>query len=364
MEEPGEETIPMNDEIHHDASGAPMQASGLVPHITVLIADAEPTGDEAPQSGTGRTLVYAIISVALGLAVGGAFATTAIRPAGRTGTLDLGQMLFSPAGVKGHLVLNWDKKLVYKLAVEPSDPARAREFAQVIAVSPRPLAVAIELKDADGYALCMKSIAVKYDPMQALPGGAQPGAPATQPAPAAELERQQQQEVARERGKDLFQNQAGQDGQIQSISASGDIPCSNQDYASAVSWSFAPDFPSADEQDAWLERQTGAAEGTTAAVAEASASRTAAQRRAKKKAAEQSGAFAIEGDDELVGIDSSRGIAKTTTSITFLLSAATAKDAAARWQDLPASIHYKCDMNYACTLTHRGAVVLTAQLRR
>jgi hypothetical protein len=356
----------MNDENQHDASGAPMQASELVSHITVPAAHAEQTGDEAPQSGTNRTLVYAIASVTLGLAAGGAFATMAMHPAGRTGTLDLGQILFSPAGVKGHLVLNWDKKLVYHLAVEPSDPARAGEFAEVVAAPPRPLSVAIELKDADGYALCMKTIAVKYDPMQAVTGGARADTPASQPAQSAELQHRTEQEATRERGKDLFQNQAGQDGQIQSISAAGEIPCSNRDYASAVSWSFAPDFPSVDEQAALLKRQTDTAEATTAAVAEASASRTlaAAQRRAKKKAADQPGTFAIEGDDELVGIDSSRGIAKTTTSITFLLSAATARDAAAHWQDMPATIHYKCDMNYACTLTHRGAVVLTAQLRR
>jgi len=342
----------MTDQNQHDASGAPLQTGELIAHITVPVADAEQTGDQAPQSGTNRTLVYAIASVALGLAAGGAFATMAMRPAGRTGALDLGQVVFSPAGVKGHLTLNWDKKMVYHLAVEPSDPARAGEFAEVVAAPPRPLSVAIELKDADGYALCMKTVAVKYDP--------------TSTSDPAELMQQQEKEATRERGNDVFQGQAGQDGQIQSISAAGEIPCSSQDYASAVSWSFAPDFPSVDEQTALLKRHSASAQQTTAALAEASASRTfdAARRRARKKAAEQPGTFAIEGDDELVGIDSSRGIAKTSTSVTFLLSAATAKDAAARWQDLPATIHYKCDMNYACTLTHRGAVVLTAQLRR
>jgi hypothetical protein len=355
----------MTDQNHHDASGAPVQATELILPITVPAVDTEPARHDMAPSGSSRTLVYALVSVALGLAVGGAVATMAMRPAGRTGAHDLGQMLFSPAGVKGHLVLNWDKKLDYKLAVEPSDPARAGEFAQVIAAPPRPLSVAIELKDADGYALCMKTIAVKYDPAHAAPSGPQSGAPASQPAPA-ELEKRQEQEAERERGKDLFQSQAGEDGQIQSISAAGEIPCSNQDYASAVAWSFAPDFPSVDEQTALLQHHASETETATAAApAEAKGTPvTAAHRKAKKKAADQPGTFAIEGDDELVGIDSSRGIAKTTTSVTFLLSAAMAKDAAARWQDLPASIHYKCDMNYACTLTHRGAVVLTAQLRR
>ena len=331
--------------------------------------------DETSEPAANRTVVYAVAAVALGLLVGGGFAAMALRPAGRTGAFDLGVVMFNAAGLKGHLVLNWDKKLAYRLAVEPSDAAQQAEFAQVVTTPPRPLSVAIQLKDSGGYVLCMKTIELKYDPTQTAAQAASASGTAAgvtgagngsagQPAQTAEMDRLEAKEVEREYGQDIFHNDAGQDGQIQSISAAGEIPCSNQDYASTASWSFSPDFPSLDEQAALLKRQTDNSATASAALAETAAMHAAARRRSKKKSAEEPSTFAIEGDDELVGFDPSRGIAKTSTRITFVISATTARDAAARWQDLPANIHYKCDMNDSCTLTRKGAVVLNAQLRR
>jgi len=37
---------------------------------------------------------------------------------------------------------------------------------------------------------------------------------------------------------------------------------------------------------------------------------------------------------------------------------------AVKWQDVPANIHYRCDLHAACTLTRSGAAVLYARLGR
>ena len=74
--------------------------------------------------------------------------------------------------------------------------------------------------------------------------------------------------------------------------------------------------------------------------------------------------FAIEGDDELVGYDPSKGVIQTSARKVFVVSAATNSNTSAEWQDGPANIHYKCDLNANCTLSRRGAAVLYAQLKR
>ncbi len=319
------------------------------------------------KSAPGLIYIYPAIAVALGLLVGVGVAITAGGPAGRTGKYDLGPVKFDSAGLKGDLVLNWNKKLGYRLAVEPSDPMRNAEFSQVVSNPPRPLSVAIQLKDSGGYVLCIKTIVLKYDPRQAAAGTESARiVSASQPAQTDEMARLEAKEMERERGQDIFRNETGQDGQIQSISAEGEIPCSNEAYADTASWSFSPDFPSVGEQASLLQREKDDPANPDAAHAEAAAVRAAAaaRRKAKRLAAEEPVRFALEGDDELVGFDPSRGIAKTSTRITFVVNAASAREAAAKWQDLPANIHYKCDMNGACTLSRRGAAVLNAHLRR
>jgi hypothetical protein len=92
--------------------------------------------------------------------------------------------------------------------------------------------------------------------------------------------------------------------------------------------------------------------------------KTAGHRRAKKKDAEAPETFAIEGDDELVGYDPSKGVIQTSARKVFVVSAATNSNTSAEWQDGPANIHYKCDLNANCTLSRRGAAVLYAQLKK
>ena len=87
-------------------------------------------------------------------------------------------------------------------------------------------------------------------------------------------------------------------------------------------------------------------------------------RKAKKKDLEVPSNFAIEGDDELVGYDQSKGVIQTSARKTFLVAVTGAGSNSSAWQEWPANIHYKCDLNASCALTRKGATVLYAQLKK
>jgi hypothetical protein len=89
----------------------------------------------------------------------------------------------------------------------------------------------------------------------------------------------------------------------------------------------------------------------------------AGHRKGKKRKPVTPGAFAIEGDDELVGFDPSKGVIQTSARKVFLVSSSIGGDISAKWQDGPSNIHYKCDLNAYCTLTRKGAAVLYAKLK-
>jgi hypothetical protein len=90
----------------------------------------------------------------------------------------------------------------------------------------------------------------------------------------------------------------------------------------------------------------------------------ASHRKARKKAAVAPGAFAIEGDDELVGVDTSKGVIQTSARKVFLVSSIPGGNTWAKWQDGPSNIHYKCDLYASCTLSRKGAAVLYAKLQK
>ncbi|MGA2166679.1 MAG: hypothetical protein ABSG62_00615 [Terracidiphilus sp.] len=349
------------------------------------IADSPQQGSavEPSKPAANPTYVYAAIGAGLGILVGVAFAAVAWGPAGSHAPFDLGSVVSYADGLKGHLILNWGKKLKYHLVVEPSDPGKHAEFSLAASSPPRPLAFDIQLKDPAGSVLCSKTIVLKYDPRQAAAlapsdkepkaGTASAGKVSTdQIAQAIDIARSEALELQREHGQDIFQNNIGQDGQIQSISSQGDMPCSRQAYERIAFWSFSQDFPTLDEQAELLNRQANAhadrnpsPPGTSAAATASGARKASATRKkAKKNAPEEPATFAIEGDDELVMYDPSRGIIQTIARKTFLIDKTGGEGNAARWQDTPANIHYKCDLTAICTLTRAGAVALHARLRR
>lgn len=358
------------------AEGSQQHPSGVIPG-----ADEQTRIGEPPEPVANRALVYAAFAVALGILVGIAFAAIALRPHGRSGPYDLGLAISNTDGLKGHLFLNWDEKLGYRLVVEPSDPGRHAEFSLAVGSPPRPLSFDIQLKDSAGSMLCSKTIVLKYDPRQAATLAASDkgpqalnasagNVPPDQKAQAIDIARLEGLELQREHGQDIFQNDIGQDGQSESISSQGEIPCSKQAYERTTSWSFTSDFPTLDEQAELLKRQADLRAGASTSSTElstadkAAKAASAARKKARKRVPEDFLAFAIEGDDELVGYDPSKGLAETSSRKTFIIDKTNGAFNAATWEDVPANIHYKCDLKAACTLSRRGATVLYARLMR
>jgi hypothetical protein len=310
------------------------------------------------------TRVYAAAGVSLGVLFGVLFAVLLWQLNHEVGRYDLGSFTSSASGLKGHLWIEWDKKVAYRLTIEPSDPDYKAGFAYAVAHSPRPLSIQIHMQDFQGFILCTREIVLKYDARnaealaastpdsQALKTDA-----ANQSAQTSNYALLDAQEAARERDHEIFQNQIGPDGQIAAINAQGEIPCSKRAYEKTANWSFTPDFPSLAEQDQWLKRQQELQAGAARASSPAQAAR-------KKKAAIQLLPYTIEGDDAIVDFDTAQGIIATRGRKTFFLDKAAGAAADSAWQDYPVSIHYRCDQSSICALTHSGLGGLRARMKR
>lgn len=319
-----------------------------------------------------QTRVYAAIGVGLGILLGVIVASVTwfmgTTPSGR---YDLGSVNLDTAGLKGHLFVEWDKQLNYRLSIEPSDPGRQAAFALAVANSPHPLSIEVHLQDSQGFVLCSKEVLLKYDAGNAAElaapnpdaEGGKTDASSTaspQPAPGIDLAQSQAQEAAREKGKDIFKNQAGPDGQIKSLNAQGAITCPARSYEKAVSWSFLSTFPTLAEQDGMLARQkelqaNGGREPDKA---------SAARKKLVPKPAQKLLPFSIEGDDTIVDFDASRGIVETSAGKVFFIDRAGGAVSESRWQDYPVEIHYRCDRSSECILMHPGAGALHVRLRQ
>jgi hypothetical protein len=311
---------------------------------------------------------YASIGVGLGIVVGVAVAAITWYANNPSGRYDLGSVISDAVGLRGRLYVKWEDHLHYRLGLEPTYPERIPGFSLAAGNPPRPLSFAIQLRDVQGFELCSKEILLKYDAKRAeafapVPHGAKAEAENASDKPAAEGDNTAQAdgaEAAREKSKDLFDLQAGPDGQIASINAQGDLPCSKSAYENAVSWSFVPDFPSVAEQKDLLQRLKERQEYTE------NLDRRAASP-AKKKArnpAPNTVVFFIEGDDSIVDYDAASGIIVTRGRKTFAVDRSGAEAGVLKGSDFPMRIHYRCDQTDNCVLISQGAGVLHTRLRR
>jgi hypothetical protein len=311
---------------------------------------------------------YASIGVGLGIVVGVAVAAITWYGNNPSGRYDLGAVTSDAAGLRGRLYVKWEDQLHYRLELEPNYPERIPGFSLAAGNPPRPLSVAIQLRDIQGSELCSKEILLRYDAKRAealapVPRGAGAEAQSGSVSSAAEGDNTAQAdgaEGAREKGNDLFDLQAGKDGQVASINAQGDLPCSRSAYENAVSWSFVPDFPSVAEQKDLLERLK-----ERQAYAENLARRASSPAKKKaKKPAPNTVVFFIEGDDSIVEFDAASGIIETRGRKTFAIDRSGAEAAVLKGGDLPMRIHYRCDQTGNCALTSQGAGVLHTRLRK
>jgi len=335
---------------------------------TGLPSTGEAPVEKIPKPAQRPSKVYLWLVVGLGVLFGCIFAVVFSRLTSPDPGHDWGSTTFDAAGLKGHLFTKWDKKLEYRLTIQPGDPERRAGFALAVAHSPRPLSVQIQLHDAQGFVLCSREIVLKYDAASApalaasntepQAGKAGAAVAAVNPPTQAMEDLLAAQEAERELGKEVFQNEIGPDGQIASIAAQGDISCSEKAYGSVSSWSFTPDFPSLAEQDELTKREQEQANGGRAA-AEGAARRKAASIPAPKLLP-----FSIEGDDAIVDYDVSRGTIETRAGKTFLFDKTSGEINNPRWQDYPVSIHYRCDQTATCMITHAGAGALRTRMSR
>ena len=283
---------------------------------------------------------------------------------------DLGPGIVAVAGLRGHLDTVWEGdgktgRLAYKLRIEPMEDRWGAGFSRTISGAPMPLSVNIRLLDSTGFALCGKEIDFRFDPQNAAAPVAAPqsGAngkklseaernAATQAARQSAITQMQAAEVARERGKDIFQNQLTSDGQVTAVNVQGALPCSPDQYRRVDYWDFNTNFPTLDQQAALVDPKAGL-----------HAKEFAPPGHPEKRTLTKWGdGFVIQGDDRVTGYDSVRGLLWAEQK-TFAIDKRFGQATAHAWASDYTLIHYKCDQHANCALTAAGQVaVLHARL--
>jgi hypothetical protein len=316
---------------------------------------------------------------------------------------DMGSVNANAQGLKGHLSTSWSEKLVYQLDMKPTEPGLRDAFAATVSNPPAPLSVNVELKSATGQVMCNQQVVLKYDPRKALKKN-------------ADFQRAEAQEMERESASDVFHNDLGKDGRIESISSQGTMPCAKADYDNTAYWSFSQQFPDLSERANSLaksapESKPAVKEAVLAATTVAkvtpavpivakpaqdnklvaelkvpAAPRAPAVARVKSQMAvshadiptriestEQLIATAqapapafhyeIQGDDAIVDFDPAQKSLQTSARMTFYVEEAVVTREAENWMDQQVNVHYRCDETASCTLSLAGATVLHATRR-
>ncbi len=246
--------------------------------------------------------------------------------------IDLGSQRFDPAGLTGRLIARWENGSSYQLFLDPIDPQHAGSFAAVAQDPPRQLSIMLRFRNAAGMVVCQKQVLLPA-PVASAPG-----------ADFVPTRGPQHTETG-----DTMENMTGENGQIAEIDLTGPVPCSAKVYSSFKSWEFFTDFPTPTEQEDWLrhERELNPKSHGNAGLSPRS----------------ERLPVAIEGDDEIVADNPSRGTVETSGGRVFFLGAAGMHNRTADWPVFPAPLHFHCDKNGSCVLSRPGShVSLQARL--
>lgn len=363
-------TIDASPEVAHAVAEARARyAAALLAPAEAVDEDREDEEEERTPSETLKINTALVIGV--GVVAFLVFLLTFMLNGKAEASGDMGTVTESTSGLKGHLITNWGDRLNYKLTLQPADPAQAAAFANAVYHSARPLWVGVQLKDPTGEVLCGNTILLKYDPLK---NNAAAG-PATTEADASGLNqidvaqalnnaRLESQEIAREHGKDIFENVNGPDGQVASIAAQGTMPCTKKQYDGAASWALLSNFPMLGASGA----NTPGTDSNKAAANEAQARSARNDEQSssarKRKSVPQVSFFSIEEDDEIVGFRPAAGTIETLAGKTFRVESKDATMSALKGMDLPVRIHYRCDQFGTCTLAGVGSLVQHAWMVR
>ncbi len=267
---------------------------------------------------------------------------------------DLGDAVYKAGGLRGHMLARWDGKLHYQVHIEPIDPTVASTFNFTLSNPPHPIDVTLRLLDSSGFALCQKTVLVPFDAAKSL--GSVDAHPPTgkaalarfqqeQAARQAQIAHLQAQEQDRIKGQDVFQNQLNADGEIVALDAQGDFPCDRKSYRHVDYWDMVTSYPTLDEQQALLNQKQQDADRRA----------TESRRTARLASARRFGsAFYVQGDEHVTSYDAARALLTTSPGRTFSIPRKQDQTIAAAWASNYSLIHYKCDQQASCALTHSG----------
>ena len=312
-------------------------------------------------AGFGALVIFAIV------------AFTMARPKDNTPQAgDLGPGIVAADGLRGHLSTKWEGsaktgKLAYQLRIEPMEDRWQEGFSLVVKKPSMPMSVNVRLLDSTGFALCGKEIDFHFDPQSAgapiaVPIGEANGKKMTvaernaaiASARQSEIARMQAEEVVRERGKDIFQNQNTNDGQVSAVNVQGTLPCSPDQYRRADYWDFNTNFPTL-EQQAFLVDPKAAMLAKRALEPPGHPGKRTLSRLPNQ-------GFVMQGDDRITGYDSVRGLLWAENK-TFHIDRRFGQTTASEWASNYSLIHYRCDQYANCALTAAGeSAVLHARL--
>lgn len=320
---------------------------------------------------SSQTRVYAAIGVGLGLLVGLFVAVIFLHPGIAGGPNDMGIVDVNEYGLKGHLTTDWKDKLEYHLMVEPNAPEQRTGFLADVSSSPKPLSISVQVKDPFGAVLCGDTILLKYDPRNTPESASDElGPKATEAekerasrneiAQAINLARLESEELNREHGKTIFQEDVAPDGQIASISSQGILPCTKKQFDSIASWGMTADFPVVDQQGKSKDSSPNSgANGESSAGDESTRKNLEAKKmsdaaKAKRKVLPPAPPIYLEGDDAIVYIDSANEIIETSAGKALMLDRTDPVVNVLKGRDFPINIHYRCDQLGACTFAMIG----------
>lgn len=340
------------------------------PENTEFVDPAENQAKQLPAKKKPNLMLIAGFAVLAAFAV---VAFTFLRPKDNAPAAgDLGPGIVAADGLRGHLDTKWEGsastgRLAYQLRIEPMEDRWQAGFSNAILKSPVPMSINVRLLDSSGFALCGKEIDFHFDPQTArvsIPVSAvgenlkkmsvTERNAAMAAARQSEIARMQAEEAVREKGKDIFQNQIGNDGELSAVNVQGTLPCSPDQYRRVDYWDFNTNFPSLDQQAFLLDPKA-------ALLAKGEFEPPAHPGKRSLSKLPQDG-FMIQGDERVTGYDTASGMLMAEGK-TFHIDKRYGQTTAMAWASNYSLIHYRCDQQANCALTAAGdAAVLHARL--
>jgi hypothetical protein len=329
---------------HRAAESAPPfggfeETSGEVPLDAqqLLAQELQP----APKRNLRPFVLLFVAVVVFGLIYFGVTALTSAK--GPPPFQNLGAGISNAAGLRGDLSTRWVGRAEYQLKFQALNPYRDWAFSYVVAHPPRPLLFHIRLLDSTGFVLCSKEIAFPVDPsrveVNAVPF------PELIPKPsgsstAAQAGGGMQRPLSK--GRDSFQDQVADNGEITAFAAQGVLPCTIAQYKQFSYWDFSSNFPTLSQQSAIANAPRIAAERKAAAEREALR---------RKLAREYHSSFFLNGDSTVSDYDSTASVLQVASGQRFRLLNKSNAGVAHSWATNGAQIHYKCDQYATCLLS-------------